>query len=62
MTMRLVIKNEDHARTARVRVVDEGNPSYAQRVDLAPGDSHEFWIYQGRKLEVEELATEENKT
>lgn len=55
MTMRLTIKNEDQARTARVKVVDLGNPSYVPFVDLEPGQSHEFWIHKGRELKVEEL-------
>ncbi len=60
MTMRITIKNADETRTARVTAVDGGVPvgGGAARVDLAPGQSNDFYIHEGRTLAIEEIMDE----
>jgi hypothetical protein len=64
MTMRLTIKNEDQSRTAVVKTIDTPSnvsTEYADKPDveaataeIAPGQTAEFWIHNGRKLDVTE--------
>jgi hypothetical protein len=58
MTMRLVIRNDDHGRTAEV-VSEEFKPGEAlpERTDFArinPGEIREFWIHAGKRLVITE--------
>lgn len=58
MTMKLTIKNDDATRTAlatSIEISADGQVRNPQApVELAPGESKEFWIYQGRELKLEE--------
>ena len=56
MTMRITVKNEDTSRTAVVKQLEgpEFSPTLAGTSEIKPGESAEFWIYVGRKLDVSE--------
>jgi hypothetical protein len=57
MTMRLIIKNDDQVRTARVSVIGSTSPA----TDIKPGETQDFYLYKGHELKVEELQDEEPK-
>jgi hypothetical protein len=62
MTMKLTIKNEDLSRTAVVKTIDfnpadsdaSRNTLPTTETEITPGTAAEFWIHQGRKLDVME--------
>ena len=59
MTMRITVTNTDTSRACRVTTQEinaetkekKANPS----VEIAPGETKEFWIYQARDALVEEV-------
>ena len=58
MTMKIVVKNEDAARTAEVLdqqfEIGKTTPSREDAATLAPGESREFWIHASRRLIISE--------
>jgi hypothetical protein len=51
--MRLKIENCDAHRTAVVMTVDNG-AYQGPAIEIPPGEAKEFWIHNGRQLQIDE--------
>ena len=58
MTMLIVVKNGDHARTAKVREeeyeIGRAEPTRVLHTNIAPLSEQSFYIHASRRLIVEE--------
>lgn len=59
MTMKIKITNEDKSRSARIqqrsRGADGEMKSEATATTIAPGETGEAWLHNGRDVQIEEV-------